>query len=141
MNLNKVMLIGRLGKDPEVKYLGEGESSTVVCKFSLATSESYKKNDEWHEATEWHDIVMWRKIAERAGKNLKKGSLIYLEGKLTHRYYEDKEGNKRYVTEVNASFYRSLEKKSDAPVDNTNAATVNKEVTEAAGDGNDDLPF
>lgn len=136
------MLIGRLGKNPEVKYLGEGESSTCVAKFSLATSESKKKGDEWKEFTEWHDIVVWRQLAERCGK-LEKGQLVYIEGKLVHRKYEDKEGVMRYVTEVNAFTVRLMEKRGEAPANGGNEA---KKEVEAAADGkkeekSDDLPF
>ncbi len=108
-SINKVILIGHLGRDPEVRHL---ENGAVVAKFSLATTESYKdKADEWQNQTEWHDVVMWRFLAERAEKQLKKGSLTYVEGKLTHRKWVDKEGNNRYNTEVVASTFRLLEKR------------------------------
>ncbi len=95
---NKVSLIGHLGKDPEVRRL---ESGAAVAKFSLATSESYKdKAGEWQSVTEWHDVVLWRSLAERAERDLKKGSLVFVEGKLTTRKWQDKEGNNRYSTEV-----------------------------------------
>ncbi len=96
--LNKVMLIGNLGKDPEVQTL---EGGIVVAKFSLATTESYKDDKgETHSQTEWHSIVAWRSLAEVAGKYLRKGSTIYLEGKLKTRSFEDKTGAKKYVTEI-----------------------------------------
>ena len=108
-SLNKVMLIGRLGRDPEVRYL---ENGAAVAKFSLATSESYKdKEGNWQEQTEWHDIIMWRALAERAEKQLTKGKLIFVEGKLTHRKWEDKDGNPRKTTEVVAQTFRMLEKR------------------------------
>lgn len=107
--INKVFLIGNLGKDPEVRRL---ESGSTVAKFSLATNENYKdKAGEWQTITEWHNIVIWRAQAERAEKELKKGSLAYVEGKLTHRSYKDKDGNDRYITEVVANTYRLLEKR------------------------------
>jgi len=107
--VNKVILIGNLGKDPEVRHLDNGAS---VAKFSLATNESYRdKAGEWQQNTEWHNIIMWRFLAERAEKNLKKGSTIYVEGKLTHRKYQDKEGNDRYVTEVVANSFRMLDRR------------------------------
>lgn len=96
--INKVILVGNLGKDPEVRYL---ESKVAVCNFSLATSESYKdKTGNWVEQTEWHNIVLWRGLAEVAEKYLKKGSRVYLEGKIRTRSYDDKDGNKKYITEI-----------------------------------------
>ena len=87
--INKVTLIGNLGRDPEIKHF-EGGSS--VAKFSLATNENYRdKNGEWKTETEWHDIVAWRHLAERAVKDLHKGSMVYIEGKLTHRKWQDKD--------------------------------------------------
>ncbi len=96
--VNKVILLGNLGKDPEVRKL---ENGATVATFSIATSESYKdKNGEKITQTEWHNIVLWRGLAEIAEKFLKKGSQVYIEGKLTSRSYDDKDGVKRYVTEV-----------------------------------------
>lgn len=107
--VNKVILIGNLGKDPEVRHL---ENGSVVAKMSVATNESYKdKSGTWQNLTEWHDVVMWRFLAERAERDLKKGSLVYVEGKLTHRKWQDKEGNDRYTTEVIANTFRLLEKR------------------------------
>ncbi len=136
-SLNKVMVIGRLGRDPEVKRL---ENGAIVAKFSVATSESYKdKEDNWQEQTEWHEIVMWRFLAERAEKQLSKGKLVYIEGKLTHRKWEDSEGKKRSNTEVVAQSFRLLEKREQAAVNEkgTDYASTSK-VTE---DKQDDLPF
>ena len=96
--INKVMLIGNVGKDPEVRYLDNG---VVVAKFPLATSETYtNKNGERITNTEWHNVVLWRKLAEVAEKYVKKGHPLYIEGKIRSRSYDDKEGNKRYITEV-----------------------------------------
>jgi single-strand DNA-binding protein len=96
--LNKVTLIGNLGKEPEVQTLDGG---IVVAKFSLATTESYRdKEGNVQSETEWHSIVAWRGVADLAGKYLHKGSHIYLEGKIKTRSYEDKEGSKKYVTEI-----------------------------------------
>ena len=107
--INKVTLIGNLGRDPEIKHL---ESGSVVGKFSIATNENYKdKKGEWQTQTEWHDIVVWRMLAERAERDLKKGSLCYVEGKLTHRKYQDKDGNEKYITEVVANNIKLLEKR------------------------------
>ena len=111
--LNRVTLVGHLGRDPEVRRL---ENGTSVGKFSIATTESYKDaNNEWQNQTEWHDIVVWRLQAEQAEKTLKKGSFVYIEGKLTHRKYTDKNGIERYATEVVAAMFRNLERaKSDS---------------------------
>ncbi len=96
--INKVILVGNLGKDPEVRHL---ENNVAVATFSLATSESYKdKNGQRVDKTEWHNIVMWRGLAEVAEKYLKKGQMVYVEGKLRTRNYQDKEGQTRYTTEI-----------------------------------------
>ncbi|HPA36520.1 MAG TPA: single-stranded DNA-binding protein [Chitinophagales bacterium] len=109
MSVNKVILIGRLGKDPEVRKINP---TTTVCNFPLATNESYKKEDGTYvEQTEWHNIVMWRGVAERAERILKKGNTIYVEGKLKTRSWEDKEGNKRYTTEIVVENFQLLEKR------------------------------
>jgi len=109
--INKVILIGNLGRDPEVRHL---ESNVAVAKFPIATNESYKdKSGEWQTLTEWHDIVAWRNLAERAERDLKKGSLVYVEGKLTHRKYQDKDGIERYITEIVANTIRPLEKREN----------------------------
>lgn len=109
--LNRVTLIGNLGKDPEVRHL---ESGSAVGKFSVATNESYKdKAGEWQTNTEWHNIVCWRNLAERAERTLKKGSLVYVEGKLTSRKWQDQEGNDKYITEVVANTFRLLEKREE----------------------------
>ena len=96
--VNKVILVGNLGKDPEVRYLDNG---VAVANFSLATTESYKnKEGERVSQTEWHNIVLWRGLAEVAEKWLKKGSSVYVEGKIRTRKWEDKEGVTRYSTEI-----------------------------------------
>jgi len=156
--INKVILIGNLGKDPEVRHL---ESGVSVARFSVATNESYQdKNKEWQTVTEWHDVVVWRGLAERAERQLHKGSLVFVEGKLTHRKWQDKEGNDRYTTEVVANTFRSLEKREStqqsvgtdfpaaespytgAPSSGTQPVT-NKETANTKTTTNtvDDLPF
>ena len=147
--INKVTLIGNLGSDPEVRHL---ESGAVVAKFSLATNESYKdKAGEWQTQTEWHNVIMWRNLAERAERDLKKGKLVFVEGKLTHRKYE-KDGQTRYITEVVANTYRLLEKRenvggnSNFPTEQTAAKSnvVKKSVVKEAApatEAEDDLPF
>lgn len=97
-SLNKVMLIGNLGKDPEVRYTAGG---TAVASFSLATSEKFKgKSGDWEEKTEWHNITLWARLAEIAGEYLSKGKTVYIEGRLQTRKWQDKEGKDRYTTEI-----------------------------------------
>ena len=98
-SLNKVMLIGNLGKDPELRHTGDG---TPVATFSLATSERYKNKQtgEWEEKTEWHNVVLWRRDAETAGQYLSKGKTVFIEGKLQTRKWQDRDGNTRYTTEI-----------------------------------------
>jgi single-strand DNA-binding protein len=104
--INKVILVGNLGKDPEVRYTG---NQVPVATFSLATTETYKDNNgERRDQTEWHNIVAWRQLAEVAEKFLRKGKQIYVEGKLRTRSYDDKDGNKRYTTEVVADVIQML---------------------------------
>ena len=96
-SLNKVMLIGNLGKDPEVRYTASGQA---VASFNLATSEKFKnKSGEWEERTEWHRVTLWARLAEVAGEYLSKGKTVYIEGRLQTREYE-KDGIKRYTTEI-----------------------------------------
>ena len=98
MSVNKAILIGRLGKDPETRYMTNGEAVTNV---SLATSENYKdKSGEKQERTEWHNLVFYRRLAEIAGEYLKKGSMVYVEGRIQTRKWQDKEGKDRYTTEI-----------------------------------------
>ncbi|WP_224962633.1 single-stranded DNA-binding protein [Geomonas subterranea] len=96
-SLNRVMLIGRLGKDPEVRYTAGG---TAVASFSLATTDRVKNNGEWEDKTEWHNITLWARQAEIAGEYLSKGKEIYVEGRLQTRKWTDKDGKDRYTTEV-----------------------------------------
>jgi single-strand DNA-binding protein len=101
-SVNKVILVGNLGKDPEVKYTPSG---TAVAKFSLATNEGYKdKAGQWQERTEWHNIVAWQRLAEIVGEYVKKGSKVYIEGRLQTSSWDDKEtGQKKYKTEIIAN--------------------------------------
>lgn len=136
--VNRVILIGNLGKDPEVRRLEDG---TVVAKFSVATSESYKdKSGEWQDKTEWHDVVVWRGLAERAESQLRKGYTAYIEGKLTHRTWQDKEGNNRRTTEVVANYFRVVSK----PAEVNGTSYPQPTTAPAAGpqeEPDDDLPF
>lgn len=144
--VNKVILVGNLGKDPEVRHL---ESGVAVANFTLATSESYKDrtSGERKTQTEWHNIVLWRGLAEVAEKYLKKGNQIYIEGKIRTRSWEDQEGNTRYTTEVVGDNMTMLGSKNDNS-DNSNAnsaASGNgssvKENIENSESETDDLPF
>ena len=134
--VNKVILIGNLSKDPEVRYL---DSGVAVANFSLATTESYRnKEGERVNQTEWHNIVLWRGLAEVAEKWLKKGSSIYIEGKIRNRKWEDKEGNSRYTTEILGDNMTMLGKKEDNPSQST---TNSSEESVAQEEKGDDLPF
>src|SRR5690606_24738154 len=141
--INKVILVGHLGKDPEVRHL---DGNVSVASFPLATSETYNKDGKRIEQTEWHNIVMWRDLAEVAAKYLQKGKLVYIEGKLRTRSFEDKEGNKKYTTEVVAENFTMLGRKSDfeAPHNNgekaANTASVSNEDL-SLDPLDDDLPF
>lgn len=127
--VNKVILVGNLGKDPEVRHL---EGGAVVANFTIATSETYKdKSGQRIEQTEWHNIVVWRGLAEIAEKYLKKGMTIYIEGKLRSRTWDDKDGNKRYTTEIVGDTFTILSKK-----ENGSSSTPH-----AGPKPGDDLPF
>jgi single-strand DNA-binding protein len=108
--INKVILVGHLGKDPEARTLDGGVS---VVSFPLATSETFNKDGRKVEQTEWHNIVMWRGLADVAAKFLQKGKLVYIEGKLRTRSFEDKEGVKKYTTEIVAENFTLLGRKTD----------------------------
>src|SRR5476651_292135 len=108
--INKVILVGHLGKDPEIRQLEGGVS---VASFPLATSETFNKDGKKVEQTEWHNIVLWRSLAEMAAKFLQKGKLVYIEGKLRTRSFEDRDGVKKYTTEVVAENFTMLGRKSD----------------------------
>lgn len=110
-SLNRVTLIGNLGKDPEVRYMANGDA---VANISVATTESWKdKNGEKQEKTEWHRVTFYRKLAEIAGEYLKKGSMVWLEGRLETRKWEDKGGVERYTTEIIASELKFLDRKKE----------------------------
>lgn len=111
MSVNKVILIGNVGKDPEVRYI---ENGTPVCTLPVATSDSYiNKAGERITTTEWHNVVLWRSLAEVAQKFVKKGTQVYVEGRIRTRSYDDKDGNKRYVTEIVANTFQLLGRRSD----------------------------
>ena len=141
--INKVILVGHLGKDPEVRHL---EGGVTVASFPLATSETYNKDGKRVEQTEWHNIVLWRGLAEVASKYLQKGKLVYIEGKLRTRSFEDKEKVKKYVTEVVAENFTMLGRKSDfenTPSSNGTPKSENDYVTPSSDSVAEtgDLPF
>lgn len=146
--VNRVILIGNLGKDPEIRNL---EGGVKKASFSLATSESFKgKNGEKIEQTEWHNIVLWRGLAEVAESYLKKGNTVYIEGKIKTRDYTDKDGNKRYITEIVADNLQMLGGRKDSQSNEYNAPpkqekSAPSEPIEPVPDLNqepeDDLPF
>lgn len=133
-SVNKVTLIGHLGKDPETRYMQNGDA---VTNITLATSETWKdKNGEKQEKTEWHRITFYRKLAEIAGKYLHKGSNIYLEGRLETKKFTDKNGIEKYVTDIIANDFKMLDKKqSDSqPKQQEKSGT-------GFDDMDDDIPF
>jgi len=146
--INKVILVGHLGKDPEVRHL---EGNVSVASFPLATSETFNKDGRKVEQTEWHNIVMWRGLADVASKYLQKGKLVYIEGKLRTRSYEDREGVKRYTTEVVAENFTMLGRKSDfespqSNMDTTKTPGANLSDSDSSEvdfneNKDDDLPF
>jgi len=152
-SLNKVMLIGRLGQDPEVRYT---QSNTAVATLNIATSERYKDgNGEFQEKTEWHRVVAWGRLAEICQQYLNKGSLVYIEGPLQTRQWEDKQGQKKYTTEVKALQMTMLDSKGSGGGNQGDGAPSQPEKSSNQGkpmssnvelgsnfdDMDDDLPF
>ena len=146
MSVNKVILLGRLGRDPEVKFMPNGDA---VCNFSIATSDRWKdRNGEQQERTEWHNITAYRKQAEIIGQYFKKGNNIYIEGQIQSRKYTDKEGVERVAYEIKLSAFDFIDSKGSAPVEEataTPAAPPRRESAPApvASQANldDDIPF
>lgn len=155
MSVNKVIILGRLGRDPEMRYTANG---TGVCTLSLATSETWNdKSGQKNERTEWHRVVVWGKLAELCNQYLTKGRQAYVEGKLQTRAWDDKDGNKRYTTEINAttvqfiggaanpnnSYDQSGAYDQSAPATNMNQAPAENydNITTDASFAADDIPF
>lgn len=140
-SLNRVMLIGNLGKDPELRYTTSG---VAVATFSLATNESWKDQDgNTQERTEWHNIVAWKKLAEICGEWLKKGKKVYIEGRIQTRSYDDKNtGTKKYITEIVAENMIMLDSKGSATSEGNPSSSASPEpAATPAGRIEDDLPF
>lgn len=148
--VNKVIILGNLGKDPEVRHLDSGKARVT---FPVATSESYKNREgERITNTEWHNVVLWTPLAEIAEKYLSKGQQVYIEGKITSRSYEDKEGNTRYITEIVGRDMTLLGNRNDAQQTPSESNAVNKAAVGVGAESNafgssspanqeDDLPF
>ena len=138
-SLNKVMLIGNLGKDPEVRFTASGQA---VASFSLATSEKFKgKSGEWEERTEWHNITLWGKLAEISGEYLTKGKTIYVEGRLQTRKWQDKSGNDRYTTEIVGEKMQMLSPKGERSGGDSSAPKSGGSNYEEPPFQDDDIPF
>ena len=137
--VNKVIVIGNLGKDPEIRYTQGGDA---VANFSVATSETWKdKSGTKQEQTEWHNIVAWRKLAEICGEYLKKGSKVFVMGKLQTRKWQDKDGNDRYTTEIVASEMQMLDSRP-AHDQQAKESRPREEAPQGGGiDPNDEIPF
>lgn len=146
--INKVILIGNLGRDPEIRYMPNGGA---VANLALATSESWKDKTtgEQQEKTEWHRVILFRRLAEIAGEYLKKGSKVYIEGKLQTRKWQDNQGQDRYTTEIVGNELQMLDNsRSGAPAQNTNQSSAqgNQAVNDMPdmgldGDFDSDIPF
>ncbi|MCG8410290.1 MAG: single-stranded DNA-binding protein [Bacteroidales bacterium] len=138
MGINKVILVGNVGKDPEVRHLDNG---VAVASFPLATSETYRNKDNQKVTnTEWHNIVIWRGLADVVEKYVKKGSALYIEGKIRTRAWDDKDGNKRYTTEIVADNMQMLGAKQNNETNTTPSQTNPVENIENISE-EDDLPF
>ena len=144
MSVNKVILIGNVGKDPVVRHL---DKDVTVANFPLATSESYVKDGNKVTNTEWHNIVVWRGLATVVEKYVKKGDKLYLEGRIKTRSWEDKDQNKRYTTEIyvdNLEMLGSPNRNAQSSSSNVTETPVSKEEPQTSGQENDtedDLPF
>lgn len=140
--VNKVILVGRLGADPEVKAIGSG---STVARLNIATSESWVKDGQRQERTEWHRVTVWGKLAEICGKHLAKGRQVYVEGKLQTRQWEDPQGQKRYATEIVASTVQFLgaagAERSSSGSSQNDDFNFQDFGPEPSFDSNDEIPF
>ncbi len=139
MSLNKVMLIGRLGRDPELRRTATGQP---VARFSLATDEVWTdRNGERQRRTEWHNIVAWSRLAEICEQYLAKGKLVYIEGRLQTREYDDRDGNRRRITEIVATDMRMLGAKGEEREAAGEASSFGEADSSVLGITDDDVPF
>jgi single-strand DNA-binding protein len=139
MGVNKVILVGNVGKDPDVRHLA---SDVSVASFPLATSETYRnKENEKVTNTEWHNIVVWRRLAEVVEKYVKKGDPLYIEGKIRSHSYDDKDGNKKYITEIIADNMQMLGSKQSNDNDSSSEEKQPETDIETTPQEEDDLPF
>ena len=138
--VNKVILLGHVGKDPEVRHM---DNNLVMARFTLATNERWVKDGNKTEITEWHNIVMWKNLAEIAEKYVRKGSLLYIEGKIRSRSYDDKDGIKRYITEILADTMQLLGSKPDGAQQSASSQTASMPPVETTDleSATGDLPF
>lgn len=139
--INKVILVGNLGRDPEVRYLPSG---SAVTNINIATSQAWKDktSGEMQERTEWHRVVTFNRLAEIAAEYLKKGSKVYIEGSLRTQKWQDKSGNDRYTTEIVANELQMLDSRGGAPAGGNDFTAENAQPAPAAADGfDDDIPF
>jgi len=138
-SINKAILIGNLGKDPELRYTPSGQA---VASFSIATTRKWRdKEGQSQEQTEWHNIIVWGKQAENANEYLQKGRSVYIEGRIQNRSYEDKDGNKRYISEVVAQTVQSLGSKGDKSNATEQSQKPPSDTPPEVSSDDDDLPF
>ena len=137
MSLNKAMIIGNLGRDPEMRYTPNGQA---VTQFTVAVNRSYRVGEEWKEETEWFRVVAWAQLAERTAEHLRKGHKVYVEGRLQTRSWEDKDGQKRYTTELVANQVTSLQPRNrDDAAGEPSGAPVARTAAPAGQAGGDDF--
>ena len=150
-SVNKVLLLGNLGGDPELRYTPSGQA---VANFNLATNERVQKDGNWEDRTEWHRVVVWAKLAERCNEYLKKGSSVFLEGRIQTRKWQDREGGDRYTTEIVAFTVQFLSRVSEGgggggggrpphPADTAESSPAPSDTPKSGGGGggDDDFPF
>ena len=137
-NLNKVMLMGHAGKDCELRYLASGQPQ---AKFSLATTERFQKDGEWQEKTTWHNIIIWGDLAERISQYIEKGTPVFVEGRIENRTWDDDQGKKHYMTEINASSVQTLTPREKAPADTRSTQRSTRQAKPSRDVDPDDLPW
>lgn len=137
--LNRAQIIGNLGRDPESRYLPDG---TLTVQLAIATTEKWKdKAGNRQEATTWHRCVVWARLAEIAAEYLRKGALVYIEGRIDHRKWTDKEGQERYTTEIRVEQLRMLSGRKDGPSGTATTTSAPPAARDPQGPDDDDIPF